>query len=67
MTIIRNSAICKLCGDEIESKYRHDYVSCKCGGISVDGGKDYLRRGAKDLDNIFDTSVFGPSKNSENE
>jgi hypothetical protein len=56
-----------LCGDEIESKYRHDYVSCKCGGISVDGGKDYLRRGAKDLDNIFDTSVFGPSKNSENE
>ena len=43
--IIRNSAKCLLCGEEIESTYRHDYKSCKCGNIAVDGGKDYIRRG----------------------
>lgn len=42
--IIRNAARCRKCNDEIESKHRHDYVSCKCGTIAVDGGKDYLRR-----------------------
>ena len=39
-----NKAKCLKCGDIIESKHRHDYVSCKCGAISVDGGKDYLKR-----------------------
>ena len=33
-----------ICGDEIESKHRHDFVTCKCGACSVDGGHDYLRR-----------------------
>ncbi len=55
--ILRNSAKCKKCGDEIESKYRHDFVRCSCGEIFVDGGKDYFRRGAVDLDNIIDTSI----------
>lgn len=55
--IIRNSAKCRLCNDEIESKYRWNYVSCKCGEIFVDGGKDYLRRGAKDFVNFIDTSL----------
>lgn len=57
MKIVRNSAKCKKCHDEIESKHRHDFVSCKCGEIFVDGGKDYFRRGAKDLENIIDTSI----------
>lgn len=43
--IIRNSARCPTCEDEIESKHRHDFVSCSCGAVFVDGGKDYLRRG----------------------
>ena len=43
--IFRNSARCKKCGDEIESKHRHDYVTCKCGAIFVDGGKAYRRYG----------------------
>ena len=42
--ILTNKAQCKDCGDIIESTYRHDFVTCKCGAISVDGGKDYLRR-----------------------
>ena len=35
---------CKLCKTEIHSKHRHDFVSCKCGNISIDGGPaDYQR------------------------
>ena len=41
-----HSAIrCKKCGDVIESKYRHDWVSCSCGACFVDGGYDYCRIG----------------------
>ncbi len=36
------------CGEIIESKYRHDFVECKCGKSFVDGGSDYSRRGAID-------------------
>lgn len=42
--IIRSSAKCLRCGEEIESRHRHDFVRCRCGNICVDGGKDYLRR-----------------------
>ena len=28
----------------IESRYRHDYRIRKCGSVSVDGGRDYLRQ-----------------------
>ena len=45
--IIKNAIQCKLCGDIIESTYRHDYIQCSCGACSVDGGHDYLRRGFK--------------------
>lgn len=43
--IKRNAIRCKNCGDEIESKNRHDFVWCECGRVYVDGGLDYLRRG----------------------
>ena len=42
--IIRNRAQCLLCGDIIESHSRHDFVTCKCGALSVDGGHSYIRR-----------------------
>jgi len=45
--LIINKAKCTKCGDVIESKHIHDYVSCSCGNISVDGGSDYCRRSAK--------------------
>jgi hypothetical protein len=41
---IKNIAKCLLCGDIVESKHRHDFVTCKCGNLSVDGGKDYFKR-----------------------
>ena len=43
--IITNKIKCNHCGDIIESKGRHDFVTCSCGVCSVDGGHDYLRRG----------------------
>jgi len=48
--IIRNRIKCKHCGSIIESKYRHDFRTCKCRKVSIDGGKDYLRRIGKPED-----------------
>ena len=56
--IIRNSAECFQCGDKLESKSVHDFKSCSCGNISVDGGKEYIRRlGDIEHKNSQDTSV----------
>ena len=44
MRIIKNCIKCLKCGDVIESVTRHDFKSCSCGAVCVDGGKDYLRR-----------------------
>ena len=53
--IIQNAVICNKCDDFIFSKTRHDFVTCKCGAISVDGGQDYLRR-VGDLSAAIDMS-----------
>ena len=53
--IIRNAVQCKLCHQVIESKHVHDFRSCKCGEIFVDGGREYLRRGGG-LDNVVECS-----------
>ena len=39
-----NAVKCLKCEEIIESKHRHDFVTCGCGNVSVDGGKDYCRR-----------------------
>lgn len=33
-----NSIKCKKCNTVIRSKNLHNYVTCKCGAISIDGG-----------------------------
>ena len=55
--LLRNSIKCNHCNDEIESKYRHDFVTCKCGKVSVDGGKDYGRILFTELSDYTDTSI----------
>jgi hypothetical protein len=50
--IKRNAAQCRTCGTVLESKYRHDFQTCICGKISVDGGKDYIRRCGNEADMI---------------
>ncbi|MGH2569531.1 MAG: DUF7695 domain-containing protein [Bacteroidota bacterium] len=54
--IIKNAAKCLKCGDVIESKSRHDFRSCTCGAIFVDGGHEYLRRGADSWNSFLDLS-----------
>ncbi|MGN0115087.1 MAG: hypothetical protein ACI396_07140 [Acutalibacteraceae bacterium] len=44
MKILVNKIRCKKCNDIIESKSVHDFKTCKCGAVSVDGGNCYLRR-----------------------
>ncbi len=51
--MIRNMVQCYNCGDVIESTYRHDFVSCKCGAIAVDGGRDYHKVSFKELTDII--------------
>jgi hypothetical protein len=57
MAIIRNAIRCNICGDEIESVGRHDYVTCSCGACAVDGGHDYLRRSFKEIGCFTELSV----------
>ena len=46
----------------IESKHVHDFVSCSCGAIAVDGGHDYLRRcGYKE--DIIELSIVDNDEN----
>jgi len=52
MTERLNRARCVKCGDIIISRHRHDFVTCKCGAISIDGGNDYCRVCAKDLRDV---------------
>lgn len=42
-----NAAKCLHCGSVIQSRFRHEYVSCKCGAVSVDGGTSYVKRGGE--------------------
>lgn len=53
MTKRLNRAKCGICKDVIKSIHRHDFVSCKCGNIFVDGGNDYWRCGAKDITRFY--------------
>lgn len=34
---------CLNCGNSIQSTHRHDFVTCSCGKVSIDGGSNYTR------------------------
>ena len=43
--VIKTNAVqCNHCKDVIISRHCHDFVTCSCGKVSVDGGVNYLRR-----------------------
>lgn len=54
--ILQNEIECRLCGDIIFSMHGHDFVTCKCGAVSVDGGQAYLKRSGE-LENIIERSL----------
>lgn len=62
--VIHNRGRCKLCGDIIESTNRHEFVTCRCGACSVDGGHDYLRRCLASPDYFEELSVIKPCGDS---
>ena len=63
---IKNIAKCLLCGDIIESKHRHDFVTCKCGNLSVDGGQDYWKRNiVHGIDSYKELGILKTEENKE--
>lgn len=50
---MKNRAKCKLCSIIIESFHTYDYVTCKCGEISISGGNDRLECSAKNWGNFL--------------
>lgn len=36
---------CGSCGDEVFSRARHDFRSCSCRKVHIDGGFDYTKAG----------------------
>ena len=65
MKIIKNRVRCKSCGNIIESTSTHDIKSYRCGSITVDGGKDYIRRGFKEIVDLEDLVNFDVDRYSE--
>lgn len=64
--IIRsNRAKCKLCGDIVESVAVHDFTTCKCGNLSVDGGLMYIKRCFKKPNSFIELSDFDPNPPKE--
>lgn len=64
--LTRNTIRCLTCSDVIESTNRHDYRSCSCGKVSVDGGLDYPSRSFPDGepdDWYEDLSTYGERPN----
>lgn len=57
--LIVNKVRCKICGEVLESRHRHDYKTCSCDQKTmIDGGLDYGRYGGVDLDQIEHLSVY---------
>lgn len=56
--VIKNAIQCNLCGDIIESTYRHDFVECSCKACFVDGGHDYQRIGYAEEGCFTNLSVY---------
>ena len=55
--LTKNRWKCLYCDDIIESKRQHDFVTCKCGQTSIDGGTSYIRL-VGDLDMIQDKCEY---------
>jgi hypothetical protein len=39
-----NAVVCLICDDEVRSRNKHDFRTCRCGNVSVDGGSFHARR-----------------------
>jgi hypothetical protein len=54
-----NEAKCLSCGDVLRSKNKHNFITCSCGNLSVDGGSAYTKRLFRDeVDSWVEMSVL---------
>ena len=57
--IVYNSIKCLECNEILVSRHRHDYVTCDCpNSAMVDGGNEYERYGAMDMDKIEPNYIY---------
>ena len=57
--IVYNSVKCLECNEVLVSRHRHDYVTCSCPNDAMaDGGNEYGRYGAMDMDKIETYYVY---------
>ena len=57
--IVYNSVKCLECNEVLVSRHRHDYVTCGCPNDAMaDGGNEYERYGAMDMDKIETHYVY---------
>ena len=57
--LVYNSVVCLICGEHLVSRHRHDFQRCSCeNGAVCDGGLEYERFGAKDLEAIQSFCVY---------
>ena len=49
-------AFCLKCKCAPESETVHDLQTCDCGNVSVDGGKEYIKRSVKNFKKYVDLS-----------
>jgi len=57
--LVYNAVKCLECNETIVSRTRHDYVLCGCPNQAmVDGGLDYMRYGAMDMNKIEPIAVY---------
>ncbi|NIA10699.1 MAG: hypothetical protein GWP10_13470 [Nitrospiraceae bacterium] len=61
-----NAAKCEKCGSIIRSKNRHDFVTCKCGDVGVDGGSWYIKRVFKDGAKYSNYIIYFSDTDKEN-
>lgn len=60
--LIYNSVKCLICETILTSKYTHDYNTCICeNNVSIDGGLDYCKVGALDINMIEDKCLYTDS------
>lgn len=55
--ILSNEVTCGRCENTIYSMHVHDFVTCECGSVSVDGGFSYLKRSFTNGVEYTDNSV----------
>lgn len=57
--LTKNAVKCLVCNTVLESKYRHNFVTCGCPNETfTDGGLVYQRLGSKDLDKVVSLAEY---------